>query len=401
MTNRNEFKELDEIFAEPRVSPLETFYPHSPIKQNPSRINVPNAPRMPRHRRFLTPLPPFPFLYTPRRNLEDVFKANDEKNLKGLKRLERKYRRERKKAEAEAEARERERKRMWPKVKQVLGIRTAFLEALAPDVKSSSSAELKYAAQLFQDAVQMLGAVPANPTSTNYGDYFNLNSQQQTGREVAYELIKKLAKFTKNAEGTDRIIRDAAIGLVVGAGVCDTYASLVAVLAVLMPGPTANKPIYVESVSGHTKPYVYDILIDVHAELGFRQCELRVPDTTNVENLSNENPDDVYQKLQTDMRKLSELAVDVEGKLTPENKHAYNAFINMGRDDSLTIPNSLTSRLDVFQKFEVKRKVRKELKVEFENKFKFKPGRGGRACTNYINQNLESRLKMIAAAPNP
>jgi len=261
-----------------------------------------------------------------------------------------------------------------------LGLVPEFLPGLAP--VDMSSAELKYAAQLFQDAIQMLGAVPANQPSTGYDRHFNLTPRQNRGRIVAKSLLDRLANYMPVA-GTDRIIREAAIGLVVGAGVCDTYASLVAVLAVLKPGPVAGKRILVEGIGGHTKTYVYDIMIDVHDDIVFRQRGPRRPDTSVVEDLSRERPTVVYSKLREYMRLLSDEYNRGVNSLSQPSKDAYYAFINMKHD------GSLASRLSVAEKLAVERELRQELIAEL-TEMGISPGP---AYTKFIRRELPSRLK--------
>ena len=124
----------------------------------------------------------------------------------------------------------------------------------------------EYNSKLYQDAIALVGDLPAND-APSYEHYFELTNEEQTGRKVAFYLLGKVAESMNVYTGVDRIIRDAAVGLVVNAGVCDTYASLVAVLAVIMPGPVEPKQIRVRSEMGHTYPIVYGYKVDVHSKL--------------------------------------------------------------------------------------------------------------------------------------
>ncbi len=209
------------------------------------------------------------------------------------------------------------------------------------DLGEEQEAKKEYAFQLFQDAIALVGDLPAN--TTKFQELFAdlLTDEQKIGRNVAFYLLGKVAGSMNVETGVDRIIRDAAVGLVVNAGVCDTYASLVAVLAVIRPGPVEPKQIRVRSSQGHTYPIVYNYKIDVHSNLYCRPQLDRTTLTSDVD-LTEVNPDDVLSKLQKYRKVMQKLLnenlliylqeyANIHGGTDEKYKNAYMAFIGMPR----------------------------------------------------------------------
>jgi len=152
-----------------------------------------------------------------------------------------------------------------------------FYSPLAPKLQDNLDPAFKYAATLFQRTINILGAIPTNEPGDNYVQYFNLSPTLVLGRRVAHKIISTIGKNKSRfvSEERDEIIFDAALGIEIGAGVCDTYAAVVSFLSLSTPGPIPGKTVYVSQSGGHTVAFVYNIKIDAHNEIVFNEITRR------------------------------------------------------------------------------------------------------------------------------
>lgn len=174
-----------------------------------------------------------------------------------------------------------------------------FYSPLAPKLKDDLDPAFKYAATLFQRTINILGAIPANEPGDNYVQYFNLSPTLVLGRQTVNKMLSTIGKSKSRfvSGEVDEVIFDAALGIEIGAGVCDTYAAVVSFLALSIPGPIPGKTVYVSQSGGHTVAFVYNIKIDAHNEIVFNEIARRnFSDMTSLVDLTHISQSQLQKK---------------------------------------------------------------------------------------------------------
>ena len=274
-----------------------------------------------------------------------------------------------------------------------------FYSPLAPKLKRGSTelafsprsgrraeadgAVFQYAATLFQKAINILGAIPANEPGDNYVQYFNLSPTLVLGRRVANKILSTIGKnksryISQTAEGShgrsqtaggererererDEVIFDAALGIEVGAGVCDTYAAVVSFLALQTSGPAPGKTVYVSQSGGHTIAFVYNIKIDAHNEIVFNEIARRSNlDVSSLVNMTNISDAELQKKYDEYSRSAH---IEIEKIYTTLSEREKLAFLEFKKIKDPGGIGSLEARSKVALFLEKKRLVGTQLRT--------------------------------------